>query len=62
MEVPRRIVLCLPEGMPRTDPAPEETAKRDVGLAFDWDGSALGVAGFAEAAGRRSSLRRRTPT
>ena len=44
----RRIVLCLPDGAPRMDPQADETAKRDVELAFDWDGSAAGVVGWAE--------------
>jgi pimeloyl-ACP methyl ester carboxylesterase len=43
----RRIVLCLPEGAPRADPGADETAKRDVELAFDWDGSPAGVVGWA---------------
>jgi pimeloyl-ACP methyl ester carboxylesterase len=30
------------------DPGAEETAKRDVELAFDWDGSPAGVAGWGE--------------
>jgi len=46
--VSRRIVLCLSDGTPRVDPGPEETAKRDVELAFDWDKLPAGVVGFAE--------------
>ena len=56
METPRRIVLCLPDGMPRTDPAPDETAKRDVELAFDWDDRAAGVVGFREGGWRAVEL------
>jgi pimeloyl-ACP methyl ester carboxylesterase len=44
----RRVVLCLPEGAPRVDPAPEQTAARDVALAFTWDGSPAGLVGHAE--------------
>ena len=44
----RRIVLCLPDGASRVDPGADETAKRDVELAFDWDGSPAGVVGWAE--------------
>jgi pimeloyl-ACP methyl ester carboxylesterase len=44
----RRVVLCLPKGAPLVDPAPEETATRDVELAFAWDGSRAGVVGWAE--------------
>jgi pimeloyl-ACP methyl ester carboxylesterase len=44
----QRVVLCLPEGASRVDPAPEETAKRDVALAFAWEGSAAGLVGHAE--------------
>jgi pimeloyl-ACP methyl ester carboxylesterase len=43
----RRIVLCLPDGARRVDPRPDETAKRDVEVAFDWDGSRAGVVGWA---------------
>ena len=56
MATPRRIVLCLPEGMSRTDPAPEETAKRDVELEFDWDGTAAGIVGFGEGGWRAVEL------
>ena len=31
-----------------TDPRPDETAKRDVELAFRWDGTPAGIVGFAE--------------
>jgi pimeloyl-ACP methyl ester carboxylesterase len=44
----RRIVLCLPEGTPRVDPASHETAARDIELAFTWDGSPAGLVGSAE--------------
>ena len=44
----RRVVLCLPAGARLVDPAPEVTAARDVELTFAWDGSAAGVAGWAE--------------
>jgi pimeloyl-ACP methyl ester carboxylesterase len=46
--VARRVVLCLPDGAPTSDPAPAETAKRDVELSFEWDGTAAGVVGFGE--------------
>jgi predicted esterase len=44
----RRILLCLPEGILPADPGPQETAKRNVALVHDWDGSAAGVVGWAE--------------
>ena len=44
----RRVVLCLPEGASRIDPDPDETAKRDVELAYEWDGRAAGLVGWAE--------------
>ncbi|HYI75207.1 MAG TPA: hypothetical protein VEW90_08045 [Gaiellaceae bacterium] len=44
----RRVVLCLPVGMPRVDPAPAETATREIELAFEWDGAPCGVVGWAE--------------
>ena len=44
----RRVVLCLPDGAARVDPAPDETLKRDVELAFTWDGSPAGLVGYAE--------------
>jgi pimeloyl-ACP methyl ester carboxylesterase len=44
----RRIVLCLPSTTPFFDPIPEETAKRDVELSADWDGTPAGVVGWAE--------------
>jgi pimeloyl-ACP methyl ester carboxylesterase len=44
----RRVVLCLPDGASRIDPDPDETAKRDVELAYEWEGSAAGVVGWAE--------------
>ena len=44
----QRILLCLPERMSPADPAPEETARRDVELVHGWDGSAAGVVGWAE--------------
>ena len=44
----RRVILCLPKGVSRVDPAPDETAKRDVDVAFAWDGSPAGVVGWAE--------------
>jgi pimeloyl-ACP methyl ester carboxylesterase len=44
----RRVVLCLPAGAPLVDPAPEETAARDVELAFAWGGSESGVVGWGE--------------
>lgn len=46
----RRIVLCLPGDRPFFDPRPEETAKRDVELAAEWDGTPAGVVGWAEGA------------
>ena len=47
--------------MPRTDPAPAETAKRDVELAFEWDDQAVGVVGFAEAGWRAAELAGQRP-
>ena len=44
----RRIVLCLPADRPFFDPMPDETAKRDVELAAEWDGTPAGVVGWAE--------------
>ena len=44
----RRVVLCLPDGAPRVDPSPAETETREVELTFSWDGSPVGVVGFAE--------------
>jgi len=44
----RRIVLCLPCNTPFFDPMPEETAKRDVELSAEWDGTPAGVVGWAE--------------
>jgi pimeloyl-ACP methyl ester carboxylesterase len=44
----RRIVLCLPDGMPPLDPSPADTAERDVDLAYEWDETAAGVVGWAE--------------
>jgi pimeloyl-ACP methyl ester carboxylesterase len=44
----RRIVLCLPSDTPFFDPMPEETAKRDVELSAEWDGTPAGVVGWAE--------------
>jgi len=44
----RRIVLCLPSNTPFFDPVPEETAKRDVELSAEWDGTPAGVVGWAE--------------
>lgn len=46
----RRIVLCLPTNTSFFDPMPEETAKRDVELAAEWDGTPAGVVGWAEGA------------
>jgi pimeloyl-ACP methyl ester carboxylesterase len=44
----RRIVLCLPREIAFGDPAPAETAKRDVELVAAWDGTPAGVFGFRE--------------
>ena len=44
----RRIVLCLPDGAPRVDPASDQTAARDIELGFTWDGSPAGLVGYAE--------------
>lgn len=44
----RRVVLCLPDGARRVDPDPEETARREVELAYEWEGDAAGVVGWAE--------------
>jgi pimeloyl-ACP methyl ester carboxylesterase len=43
----RRIVLCLPADRPFFDPRPDETSRRDVELAADWDGAPAGVVGWA---------------
>jgi pimeloyl-ACP methyl ester carboxylesterase len=61
MQTPRRIVLCLPDGVPRTDPAPGETAKRDAELVFEWDERAAGVVGFGEGGWRAVELAERHP-
>ena len=61
MRTARRIVLCLPDGMVHADPAPDETAKRDVELAFDWDDSTAGVVGFGEGGWRAVELAERHP-
>ena len=45
----RLIVLCLPEGAPLVDPQPDATDRRDVELAYGWNGSPAGVVGWAEA-------------
>lgn len=45
---PRRIVLCLPGSAAAADPAPAESAKRDVELVRSLDGRSAGVVGFAE--------------
>jgi hypothetical protein len=42
------IVLCLPSGTPSFDPVPEETAKRDVELSAEWNGTAAGAGGWGE--------------
>jgi len=44
----RRIVLCLPAKTRFFDPLPEETARRDVELSAEWDGTPAGVVGCAE--------------
>ena len=44
----RRVVLCLPDGTPRADPSPDETAKRDVEFAYEWNETAAGVIGWGE--------------
>ena len=44
----RRIVLCLPAKTQFFDPMPEETAKRNVELSAEWDGTPAGVVGCAE--------------
>jgi pimeloyl-ACP methyl ester carboxylesterase len=41
----RRVLLCLPSGAPFADPAPDETAKRDVELVAQLDGMPAGVVG-----------------
>ena len=43
------------------DPAPEETAKRDIELAFDWDEQGAGLVGFAEGGWRAVGLAERHP-
>ena len=52
----RRIVLCLPAGMPCADPAPDETARRDVELVDSWHGTPAGVVGVAEGGLRAVAL------
>jgi pimeloyl-ACP methyl ester carboxylesterase len=49
-------VLCLPGGFGATDPAPEETAKRGVELASEWDGAPAGIVGFGEGGWRAVEL------
>ena len=44
----RRVVLCVPERASGIDPDPDETARRDVELAYEWDGRAAGLVGWAE--------------
>ena len=44
----RRIVLCLPTETQLFDPMPKETAKRDVELSAEWDGTPAGVVGYGE--------------
>jgi pimeloyl-ACP methyl ester carboxylesterase len=41
------VVLCLPDGT-ATDPDPGETARRDVELAREWDGTPAAVVGVGE--------------
>jgi pimeloyl-ACP methyl ester carboxylesterase len=41
-------VLCLPGGASAFDPAPEETARRNVELTDEWDGTRAAVVGVAE--------------
>ena len=38
----------MPDGEVAADPGPDETAKREVELAMEWDGTSAGVVGFAE--------------
>jgi pimeloyl-ACP methyl ester carboxylesterase len=42
------VVLCLPDGGTATDPDPGETAKRDVELAAEWDGTPAAVVGVGD--------------
>jgi len=57
----RRIVICLPDGMAPTDPVPDETAKRNVELAFTWDAAESGVVGFGEGGWRAVELAAANP-
>jgi pimeloyl-ACP methyl ester carboxylesterase len=41
-------VLCAPAGAAAADPDPAETAKRDVELADEWDGTPAGVVGWLD--------------
>ena len=41
-------MLCLPDAQPATDPDPDETAKRDVELATEWDATSTAVVGVGE--------------
>ena len=47
MNEPMSIVVCLPEGMDLFDPGPDETAKRDLRLATEWDSDTGGVVGWS---------------
>lgn len=41
------IVVCLPEGMDLFDPAPDETAGRDLRLSSEWATDTGGVVGWS---------------
>jgi pimeloyl-ACP methyl ester carboxylesterase len=41
-------VLYVPSGSVATDPDPDETARREVEIATEWDGTPAGLVGFAE--------------
>ncbi len=41
------IVVCLPQGIDLFDPAPEETARRDVRLCSEWESDTGGVVGWS---------------
>jgi pimeloyl-ACP methyl ester carboxylesterase len=49
-------MLCMPEGVGGSDPAPEKTAKRGVELVSEWDGTPAGLVGFGEGGWRAVEL------
>jgi pimeloyl-ACP methyl ester carboxylesterase len=48
--------VCLPGGAAAFDPAPDETARRDVELVSEWDGTPAGIAGVGEGGWRAVEL------